>query len=105
MGVDAQNRGSFDRQPRDASKDVEIIATGRDTWIGWVELAKEPVDETTTRMTAKVIAEGVDADVIAVVEAEDRPSLQRFNVELLGERYRHVMLVDGNDTRGIDVGI
>ena len=79
--------------------------TGRASWIGWVELAKEAVDETSTRMTAKVIAEGVDADILAVVEAEDRPSLQRFNDELLDARYRHVMLVDGNDERGIDVGI
>ena len=100
-----KNRGSFDRQPEAATKDIEIIAAGRESWIGWVELAKEAVDETSTRMTAKVIAEGVDADVLAVVEAEDRPSLQRFNHELLDARYRHVMLVDGNDERGIDVGI
>jgi endonuclease/exonuclease/phosphatase family metal-dependent hydrolase len=100
-----KNRGGFDRQPQDATKDVEIIADGRDEWIGWVELAKETVDETSTRMTAKVIAEGVDAEIIAVVEAEDRPSLLRFNEELLDARYRQVMLVDGNDPRGIDVGI
>ena len=55
-------------------------------------------------MTARVIAD-VDADILAIVEAEDRPSLIRFNQELLGGMYRHVMLVDGNDERGIDVGI
>ena len=55
-------------------------------------------------MTAKVI-EDVDADILAIVEAEDRPSLIRFNDELLGGKYRHIMLVDGNDERGIDVGI
>jgi endonuclease/exonuclease/phosphatase family metal-dependent hydrolase len=100
-----KNRGGFDRQPEDETKDIEIIADGRDDWIGWVELAKEAVDETSTRMTAKVIDEGVDAEIIAVVEAEDRPSLLRFNDELLGKKYRHIMLVDGNDPRGIDVGI
>lgn len=100
-----KNRGGFDRQPEDATKDIEIIADSRDDWIGWVELAKEAVDETSTRMTAKVINEGVDAEIIAVVEAEDRPSLLWFNEELLDEKYRHVMLVDGNDSRGIDVGI
>ena len=100
-----KNRGGFDRQPEDETKDIEIIADSRDDWIGWVELAKEAVDETSTRMTAKVIAEGVDAEIIAVVEAEDRPSLLWFNEELLDEKYRHVMLVDGNDSRGIDVGI
>src|SRR6187200_3272226 len=97
-----KNRGAFDREPQDASKDVEIIATGRDDWIGWVELAVEPVNETATRMTAKVIRE-IDADVIGIVEAEDRPSLVRFNHDLMEDHYGHVMLVDGNDERGIDV--
>lgn len=69
-----------------------------------MELAKEALNETATRMTAKVIAE-VGADVIAVIEAEDRSSLVRFNDELLAKQYRHVMLVDGNDERGIDVGL
>jgi hypothetical protein len=50
-----KNRGGFDRQPEDGTKDVEIIADSRDDWIGWVELAKEAVDETSTRMTARVI--------------------------------------------------
>jgi hypothetical protein len=69
-----KNRGGFDRQPEDETKDIEIIADGRDDWIGWVELAKEAVDETSTRMTAKVIDEGVDAEIIAVVGRRiDRP--------------------------------
>jgi endonuclease/exonuclease/phosphatase family metal-dependent hydrolase len=99
-----KNRGTFDREPKDPAKDVEIVATGRADWIGWVELAKEPVDETGTRTTARVITD-IDADVLALVEVEDRPSLVRLNRDLLGGRYEHVMLVDGNDDRGIDVGI
>ncbi|MBB4904328.1 endonuclease/exonuclease/phosphatase family protein [Actinophytocola algeriensis] len=99
-----KNRGTFDREPKDTGKSVEIIAGGRGDWIGWVELAKESVDEVGTRTTARVITE-VDADVLALVEVEDRPSLVRLNKELLGGRYEHVMLVDGNDDRGIDVGI
>ena len=99
-----KNRGTFDREPQDVTQSVEIIATGRDGWIGWIELAKEPTNETGTRMTAKVIQD-VSADIIGIVEAEDRPSLVRFNDELLGGTYGHVMLVDGNDERGIDVAI
>ncbi len=99
-----KNRGAFDREPVDATQSVEIVATGRGDWIGWVELATEQVDETATRMTARVIHD-LDADIMGVVEAEDRPALARFNRELLDTRYRHVMLVDGNDDRGIDVGI
>ena len=99
-----KNRGSFDREPRDTTLDVEVTATGRADWIGWVELATETTDETAVRMTARVIAD-VDADIIGVIEAEDRPALLRFDHELLADLYRHVMLVDGNDERGIDVGL
>jgi hypothetical protein len=97
-----ENRGDFLKQPPAGS--VEIVASGRADWIGWVELIQEPVDETATRMTAKVIDE-LSADILGVVEAEDRPSLVRFDAELLDGRYGHVMLVDGNDPRGIDLGL
>ncbi len=99
-----KNKGAFDRQPNDETQNIEIIANGRQDWIGWVELAKEPSSELSIRMTAKVIQE-VNAQIIGIVEAEDRPSLVRFNNELLEGLYGHIMLVDGNDNRGIDVGI
>ena len=57
-------------------------------------------------MTAKVIHE-VKADVLAVIEAEDRIALTRFNDQLLKPiqaTYDGTMLIDGNDDRGIDVG-
>jgi endonuclease/exonuclease/phosphatase family metal-dependent hydrolase len=99
-----KNRGTFDREPSNRAQNVEIVADGRGDWITWVELAKEAVDETATRMTARVIQE-IGADILGLVEAEDRPALLRFNRDLLGGLYRHVMPVDGNDDRGIDVAI
>lgn len=99
-----KNKGSFDKEPADKSKDVEIIANGRADWIGWVELAREATNEIGTRMTARVITD-MNADIIGIVEAEDRPSLVRLNSALLNDLYKHIMLIDGNDTRGIDVGI
>jgi endonuclease/exonuclease/phosphatase family metal-dependent hydrolase len=96
------NRGTFDVDHEQTG--IEIVAGGRSNWIGWLELATEPVDEVATRMTARVIAD-LGADVLAVIEAESRPTLTRFNRELLADRYGHIMLIDGNDTRGIDVGI
>jgi endonuclease/exonuclease/phosphatase family metal-dependent hydrolase len=99
-----KNRGKFDSEPKDKNLDVRIIADGRNDWIGWVELAKSPTDEICTRLTAQVIKD-VNADIIGIVEAEDRPSLVMLNKELLGKIYEHVMLIDGNDERGIDVGI
>jgi len=98
------NRGKFDVEPQDETKNVEIVANGRGAWIGWIELAKDPTNEVGTRMTAQVIRD-VNADILGIIEAEDRPSLVRFNEELLGNQYAHAMLVDGNDDRGIDVGI
>jgi len=97
-----ENRGDFLVAP--ARAEPRIVASGRADWIGWVELITAPVDEIATRMTAKVIDE-VDADILCVVEADSRPALVRFNQQLLGGRYGHAMLIDGNDPRGIDVGL
>lgn len=96
------NRGTFDTEHEDTG--IEIVASNRSDWIGWLELATETIEETVVEMTARVIDQ-VAADVICVVEAENRPSLDRFNDEQLMNPYEHVMLIDGSDTRGIDVGI
>jgi predicted extracellular nuclease len=100
-----QNRGHLLKRPK--NKPVEVVASGRDAWIGWVELKTEAVNEIATRMTAKVIHD-VNADVLAVIEAEDRTALKRFNEQLLSPinaTYGCIMLIDGNDDRGIDVGL
>lgn len=55
--------------------------------------------------TGRVINE-VKADVLCLVEVESRPVLRRFNDTILKEApYPHAMLIDGNDERGIDVGL
>lgn len=101
-----QNRGHLLKRPKAGG--IEIVAEGRADWIGWLELKDEEVNEVATRMTARVITE-MNADVLAVVEAESRPGLVRFSKHLLqaagGTPYDHIMLIDGNDDRGIDVGI
>ncbi|MFO1310928.1 MAG: endonuclease/exonuclease/phosphatase family protein [Burkholderiales bacterium] len=102
-----ENRGHlFQRET--ASKPAAITAGGRGDWIGWLELKPAPVNAVAISNTGRVISD-LNADVLAVVEAEDRPSLMRFNKIVLAEYpdapYYHVMLIDGNDERGIDVGI
>jgi endonuclease/exonuclease/phosphatase family metal-dependent hydrolase len=105
-----RSRGQLLSRKRDGT--LVVTANGRGDWIGWLELKKEPVDEVATRNTARVIAD-MSADVLAVVEAEDRNALVRFNQEVLpssfgrGRKwiYDHTMLIDGNDDRGIDVGL
>ncbi len=99
-------RGKFLSKPQ--NRPVEIAPGGRADWIGWFELATEPVKETATENTARIIGL-LQADVLCVIEAENRIGLKRFNEEVLPkvgvEPFAHVMLIDGNDDRGIDVGI
>ena len=101
-----QNRGRLVRRSRDGR--VVVVADGRSDWIGWVELTTDRVDELALFNTARVLLD-VQADIVGVVEAESRLALKRFadaGVVASGRpRYPHVMVVDGNDERGIDVGI
>jgi endonuclease/exonuclease/phosphatase family metal-dependent hydrolase len=91
-----------------ANKPARIDINGRYEWIGWFELETEPVEESSTENTARIIGL-LESDVLCVVEAEDRAVLNRFNKDILkkveAKPFDHVMLVDGNDERGIDVGI
>jgi endonuclease/exonuclease/phosphatase family metal-dependent hydrolase len=101
-----QNHGRLLTRHSDGT--ITIEAGGREDWIGWVELRKEPVNDRAIMNTGRVIRD-VNADILAVIEAEDRTALSEFSKQVLtavsGEPYRHVMLIDGNDERGIDVGL
>ncbi len=101
-----QNHGRLVKRPKTGG--VQIVADGRGDWIGWIELTTERVDERATNNAARVITD-VNADILGVVEAESRVALKRFTDAALIDgstaRYPHVMLIDGNDDRGIDVGV
>jgi hypothetical protein len=101
-----QNRGKLVK--RQAGKPPVVVASGRPDWIGWVELKKEPLREVAMQNTARVLKD-LAADVQAVIEAESRVALKAFSEVLLpnvdGKPFEHVMLIDGNDERGIDVGL
>jgi endonuclease/exonuclease/phosphatase family metal-dependent hydrolase len=101
-----QNRGKLIKRP--TAGGIEVVANGRGDWVGWLDLKVEEVDEAATRNTAQVIRD-VNADVLGVVEAETRPALVRFSEQVMpavdGTPYARIMLIDGNDERGIDVGI
>ncbi len=101
-----RNRGALVTRPRTGG--IEIVADGRADWVGSLELREGPINEHAMRNTARVIKE-LGADVLGVVEAESRPVLSDFNRLMLsalgGRPFRHVMLIDGNDERGIDVGL
>jgi endonuclease/exonuclease/phosphatase family metal-dependent hydrolase len=99
-------RGALLRRPQKGP--VEVVAKGRSDWVGWVELKTVAVRERAMENTARVIRD-VHADVMTVVEADNRPDLAMFTNALLpavGETpYAQVMVVEGNDGRGIDVGL
>ncbi|MCG8345452.1 MAG: hypothetical protein MI685_09910 [Chlorobiales bacterium] len=105
-------RGAIFRRPRNGG--IEVVADGRDSWIGWAELKASAVDDVAVLNTGRVIRD-VDADILAVVEAENRVVLRQF-IEVVFEKVKHeidtpvrpfneIMLIDGNDNRGIDVGL
>lgn len=89
---------------------LEIVADGRAKWVGWAELITDDINRDSVENTGRVITE-VDADVLLTVEVEDRLTLERFNEQVLTDqmgpkkRYPFNMLIDGNDSRGIDVGL
>ena len=89
----------------------QVKARGRDDWFGFLKLKRQKFTDKTVRNTAEVIKE-VNPDIACLVEVEDRPVLDRFCAESLkwtfnGQKqfYSHNMLIDGNDRRGIDVGL
>jgi endonuclease/exonuclease/phosphatase family metal-dependent hydrolase len=115
LGLTKSDRGPFvllrqirERVVKRGESGLQIVADGRDAWVGWVETKTESVDEISVDNTARVIRD-VNADVLAVVEAENRVALKMFSDEVLervdGLPYDVVMVIDGNDNRGIDVGL
>lgn len=84
-----------------------VVAAGRDSWVGGIELERVTPKAAAIKNTARVIAD-VDADILGVIEVENRPTLKAFAVTALkkaGVDYPHAMVIDGNDNRGIDVGL
>ena len=102
-----QVRGHLVKRPRAGG--VEIVAAGRADWVGWVELTTEPVTEAAVANTARVIAD-LSPDILGVVEAENRVVLKHFaDAQLMdpigAAMFPQIMLIDGNDDRGIDVAV
>ena len=101
-----ETRGKLVYKP--VGKPREIRFDGRSEWVGWFELIEDRLNEVAIYNTARIV-NAIDADILCVVEADNRIALTRFNSTVLkqvgGMPYKHVMLIDGNDERGIDVGI
>ena len=81
-----------------------VKAGGSSEWDGTVEFKKAKFSEIGRKNTGKVINR-VKADIACIVEADNRPGLKKFDTDVLRSKYRYEMLLDGNDARGIDVGL
>ena len=82
-----------------------VKANGAGDFHGHIKFTKAPVTNEATRNTGKVIKE-LKADILCTVEVESRETLGDFNSQLLAaKRFDRHMLIDGNDLRGIDVGV
>ncbi len=82
-----------------------VVANGRADWVGWIEWRHCVVSADAIENTGRIIRE-LHADILCLVEVESRPVLREFNERILREAaYPHIMLIDGNDSRGIDVAV
>jgi endonuclease/exonuclease/phosphatase family metal-dependent hydrolase len=116
LGIDKKNDSKFVilRESRgqfvthSMIRGTQVKATGRGDWVGWLELKTELINERATRNSAQVVRD-INPDVIAVIEAENRQALMQFSGKLMpavgAAPFEQVMLIDGNDERGIDVGL
>jgi endonuclease/exonuclease/phosphatase family metal-dependent hydrolase len=99
-------RGRLFRKPQNGP--LEVVANGRDEWVGWFELRRDDVKWKATYNTGRVIHEQ-RPDILIAVEVENRPTVERFNQQVLDAQfnfaYPHFMVIDGNDQRGIDLGL
>lgn len=86
-----------------------VVASGVKAWDGFIDFKADKFAEPAIQNTARVIR-SVNADICALIEVESRPTMRHFCTERLPnqgtfKRYQHQMLIEGNDDRGIDVGL
>lgn len=84
-----------------------LKAEGCADWVGGLQWNQAPVHTENTLNTARII-HGLDADVLALCEVENRDALAQFNRKLLarlGSPYPYEMCLDGNDPRGIEIAM
>ncbi|KAB8317720.1 endonuclease/exonuclease/phosphatase family protein [Tolypothrix campylonemoides VB511288] len=100
----AEDRGSLFERDRNSGAIVGVRANGVNSWDGRIVFKRAKFSEETRFNTARVINE-IAADVQCLVEIENRLTLKEFSEEFLDSRFEYSMAIDGNDKRGIDVGL
>ncbi len=91
-------------QPRDYAKDIQIFDVitfepGRSN-----TLKPKVISEAQRKNTALAML-AVRPDILTVCEVENLTTLRLFNAKYLDNYFDRIVLLDGNDSRGIDVGL
>ena len=68
------------------------------------DLVSYPITEIQRNNTAQAILD-TQPDILALQEVENLYTLRIFNNTYLDNHFEHMILIDGNDLRGIDVGL
>lgn len=85
-------------------KKRRVVANGSGGWDGSIKLRRAGFDKQIRGTTAKLLKE-LKADIQCLVEVEDRQTVAAFNSQMLQSAFPYNLVVEGNDARGIDVGI
>jgi endonuclease/exonuclease/phosphatase family metal-dependent hydrolase len=99
-----EDRGKLFRKSGNAIVGVQSKTNGRADWDGSIEFKRTKFNELTRKNTAQVLKD-LRADILCLVEVEDRPAAVDFDSNLLNGRFPYEIVIDGNDDRGIDVAL
>jgi endonuclease/exonuclease/phosphatase family metal-dependent hydrolase len=80
----------FDNKKNPATPDEDILTTA---------------DYTAKRQTIGAEIKALDGDIVVLAEIENQAILDDLNKTELGSAYAQTILVEGNDSRGIDIGV
>ena len=94
-------RGSRSGKPVNYDK---FVKGGHINMLGWSIEDYGPIAKSARRLTATVILKN-NPDLLALQEVENIEALIQFNRKYLNNKYRYMMVIDGNDPRQIDVGV
>jgi len=92
------------RTPKPVDPDKFVAEGGHINMLGRSIEDYGPIAKSLRKLTAKIILDN-DPDILAVQEVENLEALFLFNSKYLKHAYPYYLLIDGNDGRGIDVGL
>ncbi len=102
--IELNVRSRKDGVPRDFLTDTALKAKGSGDFVGFVEFKRDQFKGEQIENTARVI-KAVKPDILCFVEVEGREALRRFDTDILKNMFDDMIVVDGNDPRGIDVAL